>query len=253
MSSLALPYTFPRAPSVDPEAHSLSRDAQVNRDLDINVRYSETKPSVAREPYVKCFRSNENSPESIVVPQDNPLDDILGASQQAIEAYILDMPYTKMFTPAEPKTPPLNKKRSRKILDGKKENKQAEDARVPKARKTPVKARQSLKNSVLRQEHGKNNDQDEADVSIQDPLACHAENIMRMAMDSTMMSSFNNSFSSTFSNLNEDSILGKRNLDKENSFGPSGRAAPVLDKSKSTLVEISASDLEQAVSEPYFK
>lgn len=247
MSSLALPYTFPRAPSVDPEAQSFSRDAQVNRDLEIDVTFSETKPQVVREPYVKDYKSTDNSPESIILPQDNPLDDSLGASQQAIEAYILDMPYTKMFTPPEPKTPPLTKKRSRKILEaiphGKKDN-HGED-RASKSRKTPVKAK-GLKNG---EDHAKRSGED-VDTSTQDPLACHAENIMRMAMDSTMMSSFNNSFSSTFSNLHEDSILGKKNHNKDNSL--IGRA-PVLDKQRSTLVEISALDLERAVSEPYFK
>lgn len=248
MSSLALPYTFPRAPSVDPEAQkSFSRDAQVNRDLEIDVNFSETKPRVVREPYVKDFKSTDNSPESIILPQDNPLDDILGASQQAIEAYILDMPYTKMFTPPEPKTPELTKKRSRKILEAipyEKKDNQGE-YRASKSRKTPVKVKDLRNVADQAKSSGEN-----VDTSTQDPLACHAENIMRMAMDSTMMSSFNNSFSSTFSNLHEDSILGKRYHNKDNSL--IGRA-PVLDKQRSTLVEISALDLEQAVSEPYFK
>lgn len=249
MSSLSLPYTFPREPSVGPEIQPFSRDAQVSRDLDINVTYRETKPRVIREPYVKSPRSIGSSPDSIILPQNNALDDILASSQQAIEAYILDMPHPKMFAPSEPKTPQLTKKRSRKVLEAvpfvKEDN---ADERIPKTRKTPVKAK-SLKNKVLEQAHVKHND-DEGDTSSQDPLACHAENIMRMAMDSTMMSSFNNSFSSTFSNLNEDSILGKRNQNKENSF--IGRNSN-LDKQRSTMVEISALDLEQAVSEPYFK
>ncbi|QRG36138.1 hypothetical protein FDK38_000468 [Candidozyma auris] len=247
MSSLSLPYTFPRAPSVDPEIQALPRDVQVSRDLEIKVTYSVPQPIVTKEPYVKRAESAENTPEAISIPQDDPLDDILSASQNAIEAYILDMPYTKMHAPAEPKTPPpLNKKRSRKILEQAPSGRELENAqRSAKVRKTPVK--ESLKKTVLKQEHEKHHD-DEQEISSKDQLACHAENIMRMAVDSTMLSSFNNSFSSTFSNMHEDSL---RRNDGDTSFP--GKAPPMLDKSGSTLVEISASDLEKAVNEPYFK
>lgn len=71
----------------------------------------------------------------------------------------------------------------------------------------------------------------------EDALACHADNIMRMAMDSTMMSSFNQSFSSSFSNMNEDSAW------KENSFHKTnGRGRPI---------EINAEDLKLAIELPY--
>lgn len=242
---------------MDPEAQALPRDVQVNKDLEITVTFKETKPRAIREPYVKYVRSNSNSPESINIPLDNPLDDILRSSKEAIDAYILDMPYTRLYQPAEPKTPPLKKKRSHKVLEtvanGKHNNVTSE--RNSKVRKTPVKTRQkeSLQKSVLKLEHEKANEDEEANTSVQDPLACHAENIMRMAMDSTMMSSFNNSFSSTFSNIHEDSILNRKASEKENSFGISSKAAPLLNFLKSTVVEISASDLEQAVNEPFFK
>lgn len=54
---------------------------------------------------------------------------------------------------------------------------------------------------------------DEADDSDYDLLACHADNIMRMAVDSTMLGSTFNSFSSSFSNSFMES--GKDFLDKE--------------------------------------
>ncbi|EGV60268.1 hypothetical protein PSN45_001978 [Yamadazyma tenuis] len=57
------------------------------------------------------------------------------------------------------------------------------------------------------------NDQEDSDY---DHLACHADNIMRMAVDSTMLgSTFNSSFSSSFSNSFMAENTGKDFFDKE--------------------------------------
>lgn len=54
------------------------------------------------------------------------------------------------------------------------------------------------------------------DESEYDHLACHADNIMRMAVDSTMLgSTFNSSFSSSFSNSFNNDHTGKDFFDKE--------------------------------------
>lgn len=56
----------------------------------------------------------------------------------------------------------------------------------------------------------------DADLSDYDYLACHADNIMRMAVDSTMLgSTFNSSFSSSFSNSFSAEHAGKDFFDKE--------------------------------------
>lgn len=58
------------------------------------------------------------------------------------------------------------------------------------------------------------NDEEDHDDSDYDHLACHADNIMRMAVDSTMLgSTFNSSFSSSFSNSFDHT--GKDFFDKE--------------------------------------
>lgn len=60
------------------------------------------------------------------------------------------------------------------------------------------------------------NDADDHEDSDYDHLACHADNIMRMAVDSTMLgSTFNSSFSSSFSNSFTNENTGKDFFDKE--------------------------------------
>lgn len=305
MQSLLLPYNFPRPLSEEPETKSLTRDAQISKNLQLEKTPAIVCPVQVQEPYVKVF-SNSSSPESLCIPKDDAIDDILRESKNQIEAYSLDLPYTKMFeTETKPSTPrkirsndevptSIGKKRSWNVLD-KVEQRQLDlannvtifgDNKTPtlksvyqiepssSAKKskglrqsTPVsdlknpilrnKVSFNLKNTVLRVETAKLSEEDEEETST-DPLACHAENIMRMAMDSTMLGSFNNSFSSTFSNLLEDSILGKKypdvfhdHDDPDKSLVKKKRSS-LLDKQRATKVEISASDLQDAVNEPYF-
>lgn len=292
MQSLLLPYRFPRAPSEEPENCNLGRDAQIGRDLEIERSPAKVGPVLVHEPYVKTF-CRSSSPESMVVSFD-PLDDILQESKLQIDAYVVDMPYTKIFetkqAPATPRKPrsaeqasSVGKKRTWNVLDNVDQNQLENVGNVSiggiktptlnsvfhlkpssaskKAKATPdlksLRNKQSfsLKNSVLKSETARN---EEADLSY-DPLACHAENIMRMAMDSTMLGSFNNSFNSTFSNLGEDSILGKRagelhGDDPEKSLIETmkKRWPGMLDKQRATKIEISADDLQNAVNEPIF-
>lgn len=91
------------------------------------------------------------------------------------------------------------------------------------------------------------------DYSDYDHLACHADNIMRMAVDSTMLgSSFNSTFSNTFAN---DSVLGgQKNYpdffddeDYDRSVLESLKPKWTLAKLKATRIEINAEDLHAAV------
>lgn len=97
------------------------------------------------------------------------------------------------------------------------------------------------------------------EVSVEDPLACHAGNILRMAIDTTMFSSYNDSFSSTFNNtfgINDNvprSQLRKRgnydNDENEKSILDlmNGRCNNELNLNYATKVEINAEDLQEAI------
>ncbi|ODV78462.1 uncharacterized protein CANTADRAFT_6851 [Suhomyces tanzawaensis NRRL Y-17324] len=109
----------------------------------------------------------------------------------------------------------------------------------------------------LKEETKKNTEADESDY---DHLACHADNIMRMAVDSTMLgSSFSSSFSNTFGN---DSVLGLQSKKKYPDFfndendsdrsileGMKARWTSSLAKLKATKTTIDADDLQAAVAE----
>lgn len=284
--SLALPYSFPKAPSEEPDPN-LPREVQVSNNLEIGRQWTKVSPVAVSEPYVKVY-SNSNTPESIVIPVNDPLDDILAASHREILEYSLDLPYSQTKTHDVPKIPQKNaapqlliRKRSRKVLELVEQRLLDNTTNIPvfSGMKTPTRNSIRIPSSTKKPKAGfrestptsdsknllqrklslhradlKAFDIDDADKSIYDPLACHADNIMRMAMDSTMLGSFcNNSFSSNFSNLAEDSILGGKYHDilseSERSMTEMGHKAPssLLAKQRAQKIEISAEELENAV------
>lgn len=95
-----------------------------------------------------------------------------------------------------------------------------------------------------------NQDDDIDEDSDSDHLACHAHNILRMAVDSTMLGS---TFNSSFSSVN-DSILGKNSnildedLDKSLIEIVKSRKNNILQKKLATKIEISADDLKNVLS-----
>lgn len=289
--SLSLPYSFPKAPSEEPD-FLLPREVQVSRNLDIGKEWVQVSPVQVSEPYVKAF-AHSNIAESLAIPLKNPLDDILAESQQEIMEYSLDLPYLKIVTTTVglPKATSkntsiqlLNRKRSRMILElmDQRQLDNTSNACVYSGIKTPTrtpvrvlstsskKPKAGLRESTptseskdsiqlkssLQKSDFKLSDSDDADGSINDPLACHAENIMRMAMDSTMLGSFcNNSFLSNFSNLAEDSVLGRKYpdilSDSDRSISELGQRAPtsLLAKQRAQKIEISAEELQEAVND----
>ncbi|CUM50542.1 uncharacterized protein AC631_04645 [Debaryomyces fabryi] len=98
-------------------------------------------------------------------------------------------------------------------------------------------------------------------TSDYDHLACHAGNIMRMAVDSTMLgSSYNESFSPTFNNTfgGNDSILGLQSRKRYNDFfddeadkslieSMKSRWNSGLNRMKAKVIDINADELQQAV------
>lgn len=103
--------------------------------------------------------------------------------------------------------------------------------------------------------------QDAVDDSDYDHLACHADNILRMAVDSTMLgSSFNGSFSSTFfaggaddsiaALTRKDDIFHDDDADKSLLEGLKNRwNSRTLAKLRATKIEINADDLNKAVND----
>lgn len=92
-------------------------------------------------------------------------------------------------------------------------------------------------------------DHDDCDDEHQDSdhLACHAHNILRMAVDSTMLGS---TFNSSFSSVN-DSLYGRRDfldedLDKS-ILEIKAKQTNLLQKNKAKRIEINADDLENVL------
>ncbi|SGZ50904.1 CIC11C00000002342 [Sungouiella intermedia] len=274
--SLLLPYSFPKAVSEEPDS-TLPKDVQISKNLEVEREWVKVSPTQTSEPYVKTF-SNANTPESIIIPVDDPLDEILAGSQEEILEYSMDLPFSKKPVPKLNKMPSnqlLIRKRSRSVLEplNQRQLDNSSNTTVYSGmNKTPTRnpvrvLSSSLKKPSLRESTASSEratvmqklvmsksdmkmEVDDADKSMGDPLACHAENIMRMAMDSTMLGSFcNNSFSSTFSNLADESALGRKFPDI---LGDSDRSitehrAPMLAKLRAQKIEISAADLQEAV------
>lgn len=283
--SLALPYSFPKAPSTEPDS-LLPRETQIAQNLTLDQEWHKVSPVQVNEPYVKTF-SNANTPETIPII-DDPLDDILAESQREISEYNLDLPYNLVTAKSQelPKMPLrsgsqlLIRKRSRNVLEhlSQRSLDNASNTVYHGLNKTPTRNSMrilSLKKSKgnlgeftadtknfteksimqrrisARLENGEKLAEFEDD-SVSDPLACHAENIMRMAMDSTMFSFGNNSFSLTFSNLADDLVLGKKYpdiLEADKSLGEAQRPVSMLATKKAQKIEISAEELEEAVNE----
>lgn len=283
--SLALPYSFPKAPSTEPDS-LLPRETQISQNLTLDREWHKVSPVQVSEPYVKTF-SNANTPETIPVI-DDPLDDILADSQREISEYNLDLPYNMVTAKSQelPKMPLrsgsqlLIRKRSRKVLENLSQRSldNASNTVYHGLNKTPTRnsmrilslkkskgnlgeispdTRNFTEKSIMQRKISARFENVEKlaefeDDNVSDPLACHAENIMRMAMDTTMFSFGNNSFSLTFSNLADDLVLGKKYpdiLEADKSLGETQKPVSMLATKKAQKIEISAEELEEAVSE----
>lgn len=202
-----LHYAYPR-PGSDPVTPASSRDAQIARNLDFPLP-EKPQPQPRSEPYVKQYNpGSPNTPESLHSLIEDPLDDVLEESRIRMLEHPIVLPsrMNKTRLPSDMACPPQIKNRS---------------SLGPRRASQPQRPKQ-----VKEKEES-------------DPLACHADNIMRMAMDTTMLGSFyNNSFSSNYSNM-DDSMM------KRDGLGPSLRLE------NAPKVEISAEDLEEAINSPF--
>lgn len=282
---MAIPYSYPQPLSSDP-IMKLSREEILNRNLEISLGQTTISPQETSEPFIKHYNSNSSTPESLSIPLSDPIDDIFRESKKHIEAYKISLP---TFDQEEPKIPTRDsslpstnhtKRKSRGVLEPITQIQMEQLINIPyynSELKTPTKTAvetslSKKQKSNVEQSTAVSENKDYASKRIhqmieepkelgdedisQDPLACHAGNIMRMAMDSTIMDSFcNHSFSSTFSNLVDDSGLGRGINDVDDadrSVLERLRAWPKssLDPKKAKKIEISAEELDRAINEP---
>lgn len=282
-------YTYPRPSTISTDMR-LSRDELLNKNLEMSISPVLASPKETSLPYKKTFNSNNSTPESLTIPLSDPIDDIFHESKHIIDAYVISLPYMDdelkpdVIDPnaqvkVAPKLLPFEKHALQPLAErqfnnlqnafnphnGLKTPRKETETLLPQSsvkkprsdiqQSTPVpNERQEFLNKDITTL--KKLETEEADSSF-DPLACHAGNIMRMAMDSTMLGSFcNHSFSSTFSNLADDSALERNALDDE--YDPDRsilerlRAWPksTLNKKRATKIDISAEELRSAINEP---
>lgn len=308
-SSLNLPTA---SPSVIP------RDALLAKNLKLEDCPAQTKPISSNIPILKTF-----SHGPLLSKGQDPMSEIVSQSQNKIEEYVIDLPYSKTkksSNSSSVKRTPVKKssklqesatkgiKRSRNNNEDEFPNRQEASqypSSTPSNNKTPipnktiffspsVSAKKNLSSSNVLQstpksvlnDHSLSNkkprgglnkqkfmkltkEEDQNDkennVEYEDNLACHVDTIMRMAVDSTMLgSSYNGSFSSTFSNVGDDSILGHRkkypdiladntaNDDADKSVLETIKKKwnnNLLVKLKATRIDINDDDLKNAVND----
>ncbi|OBA21314.1 hypothetical protein METBIDRAFT_179786 [Metschnikowia bicuspidata var. bicuspidata NRRL YB-4993] len=214
---------------------AIPQEVDINERLNIGDLPAMPRPRVSEELFAdESARTQCASLENLVISFDGPLNDLLADSQAKISQYAVELPSARARR-TNPSGGPL--------CSG--------DAGASGHFPTPTLLSQEVEpgRGQPQPEHQVDGDK-EASATSADPLACHANNIMRMAMDSTMLGSFcNDTISSSFSNVVDESIPGAAG---ERSFGEDdvARRAPSLRFLGATKVEISAHDLEMAVSDP---
>lgn len=278
--SKGLHYSFPILASI-----FTTRDASMVNNLKFEGVPQPTKPSYLNKPISKHFG------DSLRLGKTDPLKSILTESQKILAKYeVKSYSKSKQQAPTTPQKPQSPSPEPNSIGRGVKRNR-ADIIPQPITMKTPLRnkldlsspspkrissplvqttrkstpvafkptslCKQRLMNRAPEPKGSKKQalklELDGGDDSDYDNLACHADNILRMAVDSTMLGSFyNNSFSFSFSNIvNEDSFLGERKRD-ENGAGVGNESLlelkkSILNKLKATKIEINDDDLRRAI------
>lgn len=243
----ASPYTYPR-PLAD-YGKSLNK-----KDTDpymlAPVEFAATKPKMTTRPYTRSYDSTKLYTHMMMA---NPLDEILACSRKQILAYQLKLPYpSERELASDPHSVTHNDaiKEHSKILPGM-------DLAPNLATLVPSSSGSlELHAPSFLPENGAKNITHEPEIvskslddEVADPLACHANNILRMAMDTTMMGSFcNSSISLNFLNLVDESMYKLAEGIERSKLG--GKKSGLLNLHKAAKIEISAADLEDAINNP---
>lgn len=212
--------------------------------------FAATKPKMNTHPFV---HSRMPAQPHALLAMENPLDDILAFSRKQLLAHELQLPLGK----EDPQQEAASEVQSghtgvlKTALKGALINDRPGSPKmhIPSFLPDPELQNQSPENLA------QNNQKQLANMSLSDkndtnsdPLACHANKIMRMAMDTTMIESFcNSSISLNFLNLDE-SIHKLAEGGKQSR--PQNKRGTLLDYQRAARVEISAADLEDAISNP---
>ncbi|KAM9909197.1 hypothetical protein OXX69_005663 [Metschnikowia pulcherrima] len=273
--------SLPQRPQKSVYVKALSKEAEVNKNLDIGDL--PPKP-IPKRTNISIFSSVEDpgseSGDDLLPPFADPLEDILAKSQAQIRQYQFQLPSERLKKESQAITISAEHSQNEAFaqkqqhlfkqidLSPKKHTyeKYAQQgafsnglSHVPKLTAEEVDLRaETAQNKAFSGAHGPKTcisdaqpDESITDIankSITDPLACHAENIMRMAMDSTMLNSFcNDTISSSFSNVLDES-LAKTDGD---SLTEENKPVSSLNFSAAAKIEISAQDLEMAVKNPF--
>lgn len=240
--SLSSPYAYPRPFSE--HGKSLKRKDSDPFAFTID-EFAAAKPKMSSQPYVKQFADSKPFPHLAIA---NPLEEILACSRKQILSYELKLPFSTANKATFPTAHDENASipseiTSRIYLKG-----VNDDEKVQKTSNPEVPS--FLMKSELKQTHQSVPTKDLGNTTDNDPLACHANNILRMAMDTTMMGSFcNSSISLNFLNLVDES-MHKFTEGGDRSKNGLKKGGGLLNLQKATKIEISAADLEDAINNP---
>ncbi|GEQ68965.1 hypothetical protein JCM33374_g2635 [Metschnikowia sp. JCM 33374] len=287
--SLTWNYSYPK-PIKAAYPRSVSKDAEISDNLDVGILPSIPEPQLVSQPFGGCFSDKSSLvQENILMPFDQPLDDILAESQAQIKRYQIQLPSQKArgitshieashieashinsYTHTQ-NTPPVAAQHHFETSNSSptmqnaptNSNKQTNTATQVSAHFNDI---QEYASSGEFSSNGDSTEKEEYDTpngvpeditanrTAGDPLACHAQNIMRMAMDSTMLGSFcNDTILSNFSNVLDDSFLAKleeKSFSEEEPHNQKPGKVP-LSQPRAMRFDISAKDLEMAISDPF--
>lgn len=322
--SVQLGYTFPSIDESDKDfASHLPRDVILSKNLKLEGQPKNKEPQYSRSPITKYYSTTSTTSNH---ENDDPLYELLVESRQTINAYKLELPFSRGSEqpaevsksrntipaaatrgvkrprqaskenryetnnpPTQPssiyKTPIPNKtiffsssasskKNSTKLLqstpvsdlpDTISDNKaptnlfsKMKTLKKDKAEILSLPLRTSVNPTALIKPD--NDDENVEESSDYDHLACHAGNIMRMAVDSTMLgSSYSDSFSTTFNNTfgaNDSALEPRRryndflesdDADKSIIESMKSKWNTSLNRLKAKKIDINADELKEAV------
>lgn len=247
------------------------KEKETQRNLDIGILPPFPEPQAMAEPFSNQIAQHKSiSQETLSIPVQDPLDDILSESQTHIRKYKVQLPSQQ--SPAQSEINRTEKHTNPETILGHSPEKAGNSHNInyvpntndgsdyPKIhqQKTPLvpvigPRRLSFGQISSTTPVSDTLEETVANKTNTDPLACHAENIMRMAMDSTMLGSFcNETISSSFSNILDESFLAKleEKSFSEESEGGNKQKNNLLAFLKATKIDISAQDLEMAINDP---
>lgn len=200
------------------------------------------------EPYIRDFTHTKPHPSLAMA---NPLDEILAHSRRKILSYELKLPYSQKQETAPGTKDNQQESAAPTATQSKIFPKAQLAADVTSTSPSSIELQTSLflkepqnLTQLQKEQIGRDSNDNE-----NDPLACHANLIVRMAMDTTMMGSFcNSSISLNFLNLVDES-MGKLEDGNERSR-TEFKKGNLLNFQRAARVEISAADLEEAINNP---